>query len=144
MTAQQAPHTPPLWRRFLSLPQTGIGWWAVGLLAVSVPYYLWLIIFLGGRYAVSSLALILAIMLLVVPLASGLVGSLALGAGERSLLVWFAQVPAALFFFGLLNVFREGSPWVRGSVGVLLWAVIAFGIGYLNRSTERTNVRWFE
>jgi hypothetical protein len=34
MTAQHAPHTP-LWRRFISLPQTGIGWWAVGLAAAA-------------------------------------------------------------------------------------------------------------
>jgi hypothetical protein len=27
MSAQRAPHTPPLWRRVLSLPQTRLGWW---------------------------------------------------------------------------------------------------------------------
>jgi hypothetical protein len=31
MSAQRAPHTPPLWRRVLSLPQTRLGWWAIGL-----------------------------------------------------------------------------------------------------------------
>ena len=31
MTAQHAPDTPPLWRRGFSLPQTHLGWWAVGL-----------------------------------------------------------------------------------------------------------------
>ena len=67
MPTGHATHTPPLWRRFLSLPQTPLGWWAVGLLAVSVPYYLWLVPFLGGRWAVTALAMILAIMLLVVP-----------------------------------------------------------------------------
>jgi hypothetical protein len=151
-----APHTPALWRRVLSLPHTRLGWWAVGLSAGSLPQFLWLQIFAGGSGipgvptpsdpdtwvppwlsgAVTALAVILAIMVLVAPLASGVVGSLALGAGERSLLVWFAQVPVALFCFGLLNVFREGSPWVRGSVGVLVWAVIAFGIIHLKRSAE--------
>jgi hypothetical protein len=83
-------------------------------------------------------------MVLVVPPASGVVGSLALAAGERSLLVWFAQVPAALFFAGLLTVFEQGNPWVRGPVGILIWAVIAFSLIYLKRSAARNNVRWFE
>jgi hypothetical protein len=140
MTAY-TPHTPPLWRRVFSLPHTRLGKWAIGLAAGSVPLFLWLLLIVQGPFsdphtwvppwlswAVTALAVILAIMLLVVPLASGVVGSLALGAGERSLLVWFAQVPAALFCFGLLNVFQEGSPWGRGSVGVLFWAVIAFSL----------------
>jgi hypothetical protein len=147
MTAQQTPHTPPLWRKFLSLPHSRLGWWAVGLSAGSVPLFLWLLLFAGGpmpdphtwvapwlSWAVTALAVILAIMLLVVPLASGVVGSLALGAGERSLLVWFAQVPAALFFAGLVTAFEQRNPW--GAVSVLVWAVIAFSIFYL-RSRER-------
>ena len=86
-------------------------------------------------WAVTALAVILAIMLLVVPLASGVVGSLALAVGERSLLVWFAQVPAALFFVLLFNAFQEPSPWgwVRTAVGVLIWAVIAFNIWNIKR-----------
>jgi hypothetical protein len=86
-------------------------------------------------------ALILAFIVLVVPLASGVVGSLALAAGERSLLVWFAQVPAALLFFALFTIFEQGNPWVRGPVGVLGWAVIAFTIIYFKRSAERVNLR---
>jgi hypothetical protein len=35
MTAQHAPHTP-LWRRFLSLPKTRRGWWAIGLAGPSL------------------------------------------------------------------------------------------------------------
>ena len=31
MTAQQAPHTQPMWRQVLSLPHTPLGWWAIGL-----------------------------------------------------------------------------------------------------------------
>jgi hypothetical protein len=31
MTTGHAPHTPPMWRRVLSLPRTRLGWWAVGL-----------------------------------------------------------------------------------------------------------------
>jgi hypothetical protein len=76
-------------------------------------------------------------------LGSGVVGAIALGAAERSLLVWVAQVPTALFFgfmfgFGI----QEGNfPFI---LGVLVWALIALGIIYLMRSAQRNNVRWFE
>jgi|SRR5215207_212888 len=117
MGAQYVPHTP-LWRKVLSLPHTRLGWWAVGLSAGGVVLLLWVFLFAGGpvdmpdphtwvapwlSWAVTALAVILAIMLLVVPLASGVVGSLALAAGERSLLVWFAQVPAALILRSLVE-----------------------------------------
>jgi hypothetical protein len=151
MTAQQAPHTPPMWRQFLSLPHTRPGWWAVGLSGVSVPLFLWLLLFAGGpmpdphtwvppwlSWAVTALAVILAIMVLVVPLASGVVGSLALGAGERSLLVWVAQVPAALFCLGLVTAFEQRNPWFIGPISVLVWAVIAFILIYL-RSQVRSS-----
>jgi len=152
MGAQHVPHTP-LWRKVLSLPHTRLGWWAVGLSAVSVPLFLWLILFAGGpvdmpdphtwvapwlSWAVTALAVILAIMVLVVPLASGVVGSIALGAGERSLLVWFAQVPPAIFFLGLVTAFEQRNPWFIGPISVLVWAVIAFGISYL-RSQGRSS-----
>jgi hypothetical protein len=35
MSTQHVPQ-PPLWRRFLSLPKTHLGWWSVGLSGVSV------------------------------------------------------------------------------------------------------------
>jgi hypothetical protein len=141
MTTQQVPQTPPLWRRVLSLPHSRLGKWAIGLAAGSVPLFLWLLLIVQGPFsdphtwvppwlswAVTALAVILAIMVLVVPLASGVVGSLALGAGERSLLVWFAQVPAVLFFLLLVTAFEQDGPWVRGPVSVLVWAVIAFSL----------------
>ena len=34
MTTQHAPHTAPLWRQILSLPQTRLGWWAVGFAGI--------------------------------------------------------------------------------------------------------------
>ena len=154
MTAQHAPHTPPMWRQVLSLPQSRLGWLAVGLSAVGVA--LVFMLFMLGRffgiipegYGVGALITTLLITSL---LGGGVVGSLALGAAERSLLVWVTQVPTALFFaFFTSFLLGEGNypwvnyPWVRPSLGVLFWAVIALGIIYLMRSAERMNVRWFE
>ena len=151
MTAQ---HTPPLWRKVLSLPHTRLGWWAAGLSGVSVPLFLWLLLFTGGpmpdphtwvppwlSWAVTALAVILAIMVLVVPLASGVVGALALGAGERSLLVWLAQIPTVLFIGVLLTAFEQRNSPVMFPAGILVWAIVAFSIFYLKRSAERVNLR---
>jgi hypothetical protein len=85
MTAY-TPHTPPMWRRVFSLPHTRLGWWAVGLSAVSVPLFLWLNLFAGFGpslvgtlpdphrlvppwlgVALTVLALIMVIMVLMVP-----------------------------------------------------------------------------
>jgi hypothetical protein len=78
MTAQQAPHTP-LWRKFLSLPHTRLGWWAVGLasfvLIVLVPGE-----FIPARALASvgwvrdALEILGLITVLVVPLVAGLLG----------------------------------------------------------------------
>ena len=143
MTAQQAPHTPPLWRKFLSLPQTRLGWWAVALAVLASIALVMVFTIPDPEDSVSPplwnvvLGPIAAITGLVAPLAGGVVGSLALAAGERSLLVWFAQVPAAIFFAVLTSIFHEGSFWVNGSPGVLVWAAIAFGIGYLRHGYLR-------
>ena len=74
---------------------------------------------------------------LVGALVGGIVGALALGSGERSLLVWVSQVPAAFLFAGMTSIFQEGSFFINGSVGVLIWAAIGFGIFYL-RSQVRS------
>ena len=132
MTTQQAPHTPPLWRKFLSLPHTRLGWWAVGLASlVLIAFVESTLESLAGVFELLSLATFL-----VGALAGGVVGSLALGAGERSLLVWGSLVPATIFFAVLTSIFHEGTFWVNGSVGVLLWAAIAFGIGYLSQQAR--------
>jgi hypothetical protein len=134
-----------MWRRFLSLPHTRLGWWAVGLAVIASITMAMVAFPLPGFVDAaipSSWDGIVEIIVVptagVAPLASGVVGSLALGAGERSLLVWFAQVPPAIFFAVLLNLFQEGSPWGRASVGVLFWALIAFSIIFL-RSQERSS-----
>ncbi len=144
MTTQHAPHTAPLWRRVLSLPHTRLGWWAVGLAGIASIAFVLFYALPDPEDSVNPplwnvvLEPIAFITGLVGALAGGVVGSLALGAGERSLLVWFAQVPAAIFFAVLTSIFREGSFWVNGSPGVLFWALIATSIIFL-RSQERSS-----
>jgi hypothetical protein len=82
------------------------------------------------------LAILRLITVLVLPLGGLVVGALAVGAGERSLLVLLAQVPAAVFFVGLFGAFQEHPLWVGLSVGVLAWAVITFGLIYLSQGVH--------
>ena len=144
MTTQQAPHTPPMWRRVFSLPRTRLGWWAVGLSGLGVVFSRIFGIIQEG-YGVGALITTALIMTLLITglLGGGVVGAIALGAAERSLLVWLAQVPTALFFGFMFGFgFHEGNfPFI---LGVLIWALIALGIIYLRRSAQRNNVRWFE
>ena len=96
MTAQHAPHTPPLWRRFLSLPHTRLGWWAVGLAGTF--WALQAIIrtsdFEAVMQSLSGEVQWLVIWALVLPGVAGTVVALiALLRGlERSALVWLAMV----------------------------------------------------
>jgi hypothetical protein len=146
MTTQHAPHTPPLWRRFLSLPHTRLGWWAVGLATVGLASIA-LIAFVAlvdielehtvnPPWLGAVLDILLLITVLVAPLGGLVVGSLALGAGERSMLVWAALVPSAVFFVGLATIFQEGYIWVKASIGVLFWAVITFSLIYLSQGVH--------
>ena len=100
-------HTPPtpLWRRVLSSPKTRLGWWSVGLGAVSMV----LLIFGYDVFEVLAASVpwegvvitFLGITMLLCGLAGGVVGLIALlRRHERSALVWLAMVPglAALIF----------------------------------------------
>lgn len=93
MTAQHAPHTPPLWRKFLSLPQTGIGWWAIGLTVGSA-----LLLIFGGISGVVADPVLVMMIFIAGLLAGAVVGLIALlrSQQERSVLVWLAMVPVAL------------------------------------------------
>jgi hypothetical protein len=158
MSAQHAPHTPPLWRRVLSLPRTRLGWWAVGLSAVSVVLFLWLNIFAGAgpsvvgqvgdphmwvapwlRPVVTAIAIVLALGVLTVPLTGGVLGSLAIGVRDRGVLVWFSQVPPAMFFVLLVSAFREPTPWsiVPAAIAILVWAGISYAIVSLSGPRSR-------
>jgi len=133
MTTQHVPHTP-LWRRFLSLPRTRLGWWAIGLAAPALVLLLPLQLGHNDWPAITMLASAGA---------GGLAGLIAL-ARDPSLLVWVAQVPALFFVSNVFGGIYEdtlyivsrlfgfgyegGSPWVGPSAAVLLWAVLVFGI----------------
>ena|SRR5215216_4521484 len=73
MTAQHAPHTPPLWRKFLSLPQTGIGWWAIGLTVGSA-----LLLIFGGISGVVADPVLVMMIFIAGLLAGAVVGLIAL------------------------------------------------------------------
>ena len=120
MTAQQAPHTPPLWRKFLSLPHTRLGWWAIGVTSAA------LVLLFFSNLGVRTGELVV-IPILVSALAGGLVGLIAL-ARDQSLLVWVAQVPALIIFSYLFGFGYEGGAWVPVTVVTVLWAFIAFGV----------------
>ena len=84
MTTQHAPHTPPMWRRFLSLPHTRLGWLAVGLAGI-----FWA---LTVYFAVYPAGLVVLVWLLA-SAASGVVALIALLRGhEQSALVWVAML----------------------------------------------------
>ena len=104
MTAQHAPHTPPMWRKFLSLPHTRLGWWAVGLAGpalvlmaftnvLAIPntdtpqLAIWGIVVSGPEGVATALAFF---GWLVSALVGGVVGFIAV-ARDRSLLLLVAQ-----------------------------------------------------
>ena len=136
MTTQHVPHTP-LWRKvLLSLPQTRLGWWALGLASIAL-----ILAAIGPESALSlpwvgeALAIFLFITMLGSALAGGVVGLTAVGHLDRSLLVWVAQVPALLLFTLLFGFGREGSPWVPFLISVSFWAVMNFSIIWSTRKS---------
>ena len=98
MAAQHAPHTPPLWRKVLSLPKTRLGWLSVGLAATFVV----LLIFGYGGVALPFYG----IALLLCGLCGGAVGLLAVvRRRERSGFVWLAMVPGLVALVFLIGEF---------------------------------------
>ena len=100
MTAQQVPHAPPMWRKYLSLPRTRLGWLSVVLTAVSVTLLFMLIRFVGGD--VVFMAMLFEPSWVASPVLAGLLAGAVVGllallrSQERSVLVWLAMVPTAL------------------------------------------------
>ena len=99
MTTQHAPHTPPLWRRFLSLPHSPPGWWAVGLSSPIWALWVYGLVanLLNGEITVEAVVMVLLFTgpLLIPGAIAGLIA--VLGSHDRSLLVWLAIVPVLAF-----------------------------------------------
>jgi hypothetical protein len=88
MNAEHAPHTPPLWRRFLSLPKTRLGWWSVGLTAAFLLYLFALTIGVSTLEAENLPGI--GLFMFGVTLAAAATGLMAvLRRGERSMLMIF-------------------------------------------------------
>ena len=133
---QQAPHTPPMWRKYLLLPHTRLGWLAVGL--ASPVWALWLYFIIdtllsllsgdaisGSAENISPVQAVGMVLLFTGPL--GIFGAAAgvfalLRSHERSLLVWLALVPVLTFVsLGITpwRVFDNSPVWVFG-----LWLAV--------------------
>jgi hypothetical protein len=110
MTAQHVPQKP-LRRRVISLPQTRLGWWAVGLSGISLVITAFgFIVFTGLKVLVPGVAYDdtgapvgpLPDLGMLIQVLSGGVGAvvalIAVGRGERSRLLWVSLVPVLLFF----------------------------------------------
>lgn len=133
MTAQQAPHTP-LWRQVLSLPQTHLGWWAVGLVGI-----FWVLN--ATSTSVDRLAVLgtevasggSAVYWLVASAwqLTGVVGAVValialLRSHERSALVWLAMVAALPAFLGAGWIFIVlGDEWMLIPLAGVVLALIA-------------------
>ena len=105
MTTQQTPHTPPLWRRVISLPTTRLGWWAVGLAAVSVVLLTFAVAAVISPFAFKALGIELEWILWSLFfswVASGVVGMIALLRGqEHSWIVVVVAILGVLTFLAL-------------------------------------------
>lgn len=106
MTAQHAPHNPPLWRRVFSLPKTRLGWWSVGLAAAFVLYLFGLIIGVSALEAENLPGI--GSFMFVVTLAAAATGLMAvLRRGERSILVVFPVVIGLFVLFFEIGEFLD-------------------------------------
>jgi hypothetical protein len=151
VTAQQAPH-PPLWRRFLSLPHTLLGWWAIGLSGIGMVLtslfdnatfdhiFDVLLKILGMTGTWMGTVLMVAVTVTgIISVLSGPVVALIAVVRDRSLLVWVAMVPGVLVLSGLAKIVMskeigtgELPIWYGLPIGVLLWAVLVISLMLLN------------
>ena len=142
-----APHTPPLWKEVISLPQTSRGWWAVGPSVISLVLLAWEVSVAGPWLGGEVLPIIsyLTVTILAVWAVGGI---LALGAlvdeHERSWLVWGALVPLlvvlSLLISPLTSLLNAGAVVTYSLaflIVVLIVPVIAFWISRVNSEESR-------
>ena len=99
MTTHHTPH-PPMWKKVFSLPESGLGWWSVGLAAVFLLYVFGLTIGLSALEAENLPGI--GLFMFLVTLAAAATGLMAvLRRGERSILMIFPV------FIGLSILFME-------------------------------------
>lgn len=140
MPAHHDPH-PPLWRRvFFSLPQTRLGWWAIGLAAPALlqPVFFRVFDLLGWQfhrppiaweYGTSDEYPLVGFTWLLFAVASGAVSMIAV-ARDRSALVWLAMVPGLMFFayfvwaISSMTIQQDANPWVTAPLAFVLWLVM--------------------
>ena len=152
MTTQHAPHSPPMWRKFLSLPHTRLGWWAIGL---SGTFWVlqatqdWVFTAIAME-SLSGVEQWLVIWALVLPGVAGtVVASIALLRGlERSALVWLAMVAGLPAFLGAgwnVLVF-VGMNWLGEIPTLLVMAALVVLINVasiaLLRGLDRSALVW--
>ena len=97
MTAQQVPHMP-LWRRFLSLPQTRLGWLAVGLAAIALVRIATSGFGAGFVFMDNGVGILAAV-------ASFVFAVIAFVRDDLSVLVWAATLPGALVAASIFVLF---------------------------------------
>lgn len=153
MAAQHVPHAP-LWRRVFSLPETRLGWWAVGLAGPSLILTVFFKVseVLGWTFLRPDVAAtgssdqypLLIIAWMLSGLTGGVVGLIsAARRRERSWLVWVAMVPGLIFFSYFvwavtsMSIGRDADPVVTFPFSVLILVVIAFLIGMRKSGQSR-------
>lgn len=150
MNAQHAPHTPPMWRRVISLPRTLLGWLSVVLIGVPVAlFFLGVIVyeeqlievpgwvdslFSGSTFELMGLGI----------LAGAVVGLIALlRSQERSVLVWLPLalapgLPIAFLAQWLRWMLRhEVVPIVPTVVFLVAMMALIAASHFLQRESER-------
>ena len=95
MSAQQAPHAPPLWRRFLSLPRTRLGWLAVGLAAIALVRIATSGFGVGFVFVDNGVGVLAAVVSFVLAVIAFVRDD------DLSVLVWAATLPGALVISGV-------------------------------------------
>jgi hypothetical protein len=146
-----------MWRKFLSPPNTRLGWWAIALSGIGMVltrlfdtgtfdhiFDVQLKI-LGMSVTWMGTVLLVAVTVTgIISVLSGPVVALIAVARDRSFLVWVAMVPGVLALSGIAQIFMSmkigtgelpvwyGIPYYGLPIGVFLWAVLVISIMLLN------------